>query len=78
MVRAACAVPRFVVALALRGWGFLLSIQHTDGCFKVGRWLKGSRSVVQAERYVVGSVYFGLVLRRRRLTHARAEGTYRL
>jgi len=26
----------------------------------VGQWLKGSRSVVRAERYVVGSVYIGL------------------
>jgi threonine/homoserine/homoserine lactone efflux protein len=26
----------------------------------VGRWLKGSRSVRRAERYVVGSVYIGL------------------
>jgi threonine/homoserine/homoserine lactone efflux protein len=28
----------------------------------VGQWLKGSRSVVRAERYVVGSVYIGLGL----------------
>jgi threonine/homoserine/homoserine lactone efflux protein len=26
----------------------------------VGQWFKGSRSVVRAERYVVGSVYIGL------------------
>jgi threonine/homoserine/homoserine lactone efflux protein len=28
----------------------------------VGQWLKGSRSVARAERYVVGSVYIGLGL----------------
>jgi len=28
----------------------------------VGQWLKGSRSVVRAERYVVGSMYIGLGL----------------
>jgi threonine/homoserine/homoserine lactone efflux protein len=26
----------------------------------IGQWLKGSRSVRRAERYVVGSVYIGL------------------
>jgi len=27
---------------------------------KIGQWLKGTRSIVRAERYVVGSVYIGL------------------
>jgi threonine/homoserine/homoserine lactone efflux protein len=26
----------------------------------IGQWLKGTRSVIRAERYVVGSVYIGL------------------
>ncbi len=51
--------------LLVLGWLFILLALISDSMYAlvaatVGQWLKGSRSVVRAERYVVGSVYIGL------------------
>ena len=47
------------------GWIFVMLAVISDSMYAllagtIGEWLRGSRSVLRAERYVVGSVYIGL------------------
>jgi len=51
--------------LLMLGCLFVLMAVTTDSLYALlagtaGQWLKGTRSFVRAERYVVGSVYIGL------------------
>lgn len=56
---------RVTAQLLMLGGLFVLMAIVTDGLYallagSIGQWLKGARSFLVAERYVVGSVYIGL------------------